>query len=123
MHTKVLISWSSKLAPLALATDQEAEHIVQAVKKRALAVLLPYPVVSGLRDVSTCTRPHLHTATKGDAYALDDLDGALFRPESGQRTSILRFVGGASRPPCGAVTIGPMYSFATTTSSSHTNWV
>jgi hypothetical protein len=37
--------------------------------------------------------------------------------------SILRLVGGASSLLCGAVTIGPIYSFATTRLSSHTIWV
>jgi hypothetical protein len=51
MHTGVLASSSSMLAPLNTHTDHEAEQILQAVTKLARVILLPYSVVSGLRDV------------------------------------------------------------------------
>src|ERR1700704_1203229 len=56
MHTEVLISSFSILATFETRTDHEAEHMRKAVKKLALAVLLPSPGVSDLRRGCTCTR-------------------------------------------------------------------
>src|SRR2546423_2523240 len=61
MHTGGRVSSSSLPAVLETRTDYQAEHSMKAVKKLALAILLPYPVVSDLRRVWTCTRRQKET--------------------------------------------------------------
>lgn len=76
MHTR---------SPTALppsCTDQSAANLLHAVQQLALTCSLPYPLISALRGLCTCTPACPHTTTKGNAHAVDalcDLVGVVAR--------------------------------------------
>src|SRR6266704_563070 len=76
MHTR---------SPTALppsCTDQSAANLLHAVQQLALTCSLPYPLISALRGLCTCTPACPHTTTKGNAHAVDalcDLVGVVSR--------------------------------------------
>src|SRR3989442_14545467 len=76
MHTR---------SPTALppsCTDQSAANLLHAVQQLALTCSLPYPLISALRGLCTCTPACPHTTTKANAHAVDalcDLVGVVAR--------------------------------------------